>query len=365
MIKIATVVGARPQFIKAATISRAIRSAYADRVIEHLIHTGQHYDENMSQVFFDELEIPAPKYNLGVSGGTHGSMTGRMLQEIERVLQSDSPDWVLIYGDTNSTLAAALAAAKLHIPIVHVEAGIRSFNMRMPEEINRIVADRVSTLLCCPTKQATMNLAAEGIRNGVHHVGDVMFDIALHVAEKSKRIDVTKKFGVRPKQFILATCHRPENTDSRERLTEIARAFASIAKSMPIVFPIHPRSKAKMADYGLLEGLRNILMIEPVSYLEMAALQRNAQAIVTDSGGMQKEAFFYEVPCITLRPDTEWPETVEAGGNVLVDADASQIVEEVENSGRRPRGAIRSADIFGAGDAAFRTLELILQRASA
>lgn len=363
MIRIVTVVGARPQFIKAATIARGIRAHYADRIVETIVHTGQHYNENMSQIFFDELEIPAPKYNLGIFGGTHGSMTGRMLEAVEGVLLKERPDWVLIYGDTNSTLAAALGAAKLHIPIVHVEAGIRSFNMRMPEEINRILADRLSTLLCCPTTEAVDNLAKEGIQKGVHQVGDVMFDIALYVAEASKQIDVQKQFGVQPKRFVLATCHRPENTESPGRLAEIVRALGTIAKLRPVVFPIHPRSKARMAEYGLLEELRDVRVIDPVSYLEMAALERNAEAIVTDSGGMQKEAFFYEVPCITLRPDTEWPETVDAGWNVLVDGDAARIIDEVENSSQKSRAEIRGLNIFGTGDAALRTIELMLQGA--
>lgn len=358
-MKIVTVVGARPQFIKAAAISRAIAARSNAGIAEVLVHTGQHYDEKMSGVFFEELGIHPPAYNLGVSGGGHGAMTGRMLEALEPVLIKEQPDWVLIYGDTNSTLAAALAASKLHIPIAHVEAGLRSFNMKMPEEINRIVADRLSSLLLCPTKTSIQNLKNEGILTGVHLVGDVMYDVALHFAEIARqRSTILADMKVLPKNYILATCHRAENTDDKARLSGIVTALSTIAKSTPVVFPIHPRTKAKIGEYGLLGELKNIMVIDPVSYLDMVALEKDAKVIVTDSGGVQKEAYFYHVPCVTTRDETEWVETVASGWNSLVGADAQKIIDAVAKCGTSL--AQSAEDFYGSGHAADLILDTIV-----
>jgi UDP-GlcNAc3NAcA epimerase len=311
-MKIVTVVGARPQFIKAAAISRVIRDDYAGKIEEVLVHTGQHYDENMSKVFFEELDIPQPRYNLEISGGQHGAMTGRMLEAVENVLLQEKPDWVLIYGDTNSTLAGALAAAKLHIPVAHVEAGLRSFNMRMPEEINRILADRVSSLLFCPTETAVNNLKLEGVSQGVHNVGDVMYDVALFYRDRARQQSrVLQTLGVSSGGFALATCHRAENTDDPQRLGEILSALAEVAGQMPLVLPLHPRTRKLVGEYGLSQHLKALIVTEPLPFLDMVALEQAARIILTDSGGVQKEAFFYGVPCITMRDETEWVETVE------------------------------------------------------
>ncbi|MBS3186404.1 UDP-N-acetylglucosamine 2-epimerase (non-hydrolyzing) [Pseudomonas sp. PCH44] len=325
--KIVTIVGARPQFIKAAAVSREILK-HPGEIEEVMVHTGQHYDPNMSQVFFDELEIPAPKYNLEVSGGGHGAMTGRMLEGIEKILLEEKPDWVLIYGDTNSTLAGALAASKLHIPVAHVEAGLRSFNMRMPEEVNRILSDRVSTLLLCPTDVAVENLAREGIVAGVHNVGDVMYDVALYYRDRARSESrILQSLGLQEGGFVLTTCHRAENTDSRERLTSILSALSQIATELPVVLPLHPRTRKLVADYGLESYLQGLTVVEPLSFLDMVALEQSAKVILTDSGGVQKEAFFYQVPCITMRDETEWVETIELGWNRLVGANREQILE--------------------------------------
>lgn len=358
MLKIVTVVGARPQFIKAAAVSRAIRLHFPDRVNEVLIHTGQHFDENMSQVFFDELGMPAPNYHLAVSGGLHGAMTGRMMEAIEQILIQEAPDWVLVYGDTNSTLAGALASAKLHIPIAHVEAGLRSFNMRMPEEVNRILTDRVSSLLLCPTNEAVGNLKTEGVAKGVHLVGDVMYDVAKYVGEIAEtQSSVLDELGLKPKEFVLATCHRAENTDDAARLTAIVGALAEIARDVPVVFPLHPRTRAKLDSYGQLALLDNLIVTAPVSYMAMVALEKNATVIVTDSGGVQKEAFFYRVPCVTTRDETEWIETVESGWNTLVGADCGAIVSAVKCTSPRERKDISP---YGSGDSAKQVIELIL-----
>jgi UDP-GlcNAc3NAcA epimerase len=326
-LKIATIVGARPQFIKAAAISRIVRDGYTGEIDEFLVHTGQHYDENMSAVFFEELNIPEPKYNLGISGGSHGVMTGRMLEAIERVLFDEKPDWVLIYGDTNSTLAGALAAAKLHIPVAHVEAGLRSFNMRMPEEINRMVADRVSTALFCPTETAVDNLKVEGITKGVHNVGDVMYDVALFYRERArKHSDAMARLKLVEKGFALATCHRAENTDDPTRLKEIVLALAEIGTKLPVVFPLHPRTRKLIAEQGLSPYLAGVIVVEPLPFLDMVALEQAARLILTDSGGVQKEAFFYNVPCITMRDETEWVETVRLKRNRLAGASSLAIL---------------------------------------
>ncbi len=353
-MQILTVVGARPQFVKAAMVSRAIachnaainnQSATADpphcsgqpTIDEIIVHTGQHYDENMSQIFFDQLHIPRPKYNLGVGSGRHGETTGRMLAGIEGVLCDESPDWVLVYGDTNSTLAGALAAAKLHIPIAHVEAGLRSFNMRMPEEVNRVLTDHVARLLFCPTHTAVENLRREGITRGVVHMGDVMYDAALTFGEfAGQQSTILADLGLTLKNYCLATVHRAENTDDSGRLREILGAFAEIASpSMPLVLPLHPRTRGCIDQQGLASVVDKnpcVRVIEPVSFLDMVMLEKHARLILTDSGGVQKEAYFYSVPCVTLRDETEWVETVEAGWNTVAGAVKSKILQALSNS---------------------------------
>lgn len=362
-MKIVTIVGARPQFIKAAAISRALRerrqAAGAAATVECIVHTGQHYDRNMSEVFFEEMDIPKPDYNLEIAGGSHGQMTGRMLEAVEAVLLQEKPDWLLIYGDTNSTLAGALAAAKLHIPVAHVEAGLRSFNMRMPEEVNRILADRVSTLLFCPTSTAVRNLQAEGVHEGVHDVGDVMYDVSLFYRGLAlERSTVLDALQLTEGHYVLATCHRAENTDDPLRLRGIVEALAVIARQVPVVLPLHPRTRKLLAEQGLLGALGAVKVIDPVSFLDMVRLEQSAQAIVTDSGGVQKEAYFFGVPCLTTRDETEWVETVEAGWNRLVGADAATIVGAYAGL-QRP--AARPL-LYGDGHAADRILDLLEQQ---
>ncbi len=325
-MKIVTVIGARPQFIKAAVVSRAITKynqsvSYSDRIEEILVHTGQHYDENMSDVFFKELDIPRPDYNLGIGSASHGAQTGMMLEKIEKVLIKEGPDRVLVYGDTNSTLAGALAASKIHIPVAHVEAGLRSFNRQMPEEINRILTDHIADMLFAPTQTAVDNLQNEGIpKHKIFLVGDVMYDAALYYSERAhERSNILEQYHLQPRQYILATVHRAENTDSTVRLKAIVEGLLQVTKQIPIVLPLHPRTKAALIRDGLYELVINsLIVIPPVGYLEMAMLEKNACLIATDSGGVQKEAYFYRVPCITLREETEWVELVEAGWNILV-----------------------------------------------
>ncbi len=325
-MKVVTVVGARPQFIKAAAVSRLLR----DQHTEILIHTGQHYDENMSDVFFQELDIPAPDYNLGVGSGSHGAQTGEMLTRIEQVLLHEKPDRVLVYGDTNSTLAGALAAVKLHIPVAHVEAGLRSFNRAMPEEINRIVTDHIADLLFCPSDAAAQHLAHEGITHGVQVVGDVMADTLLYAAGRaSQHSTILEDLGLRPGNYLLATVHRAENTDDPERLQAILTAFAAARE--PIIFPIHPRTRQRMSDQKaltILEGSQ-VKLIEPLGYLDMVRLEQSARMILTDSGGIQKEAYWLKVPCVTLRDETEWIETVENGWNCLVGTDGEKVTQTI------------------------------------
>lgn len=351
-IKVVSIVGARPQFIKAAAVSRVVRKDYAGKIDEVIVHTGQHYDANMSKIFFEELDIPQPKYNLEISGGQHGAMTGRMLEAVEKVLLMEKPDWVLIYGDTNSTLAGALAAAKLHIPVAHVEAGLRSFNMRMPEEINRILSDRISTLLFCPTETAVRNLQAEGVRKGVHNVGDVMYDVALFYRDQARQgSNALSRLGLESQGFVLATCHRAENTDEPPRLDAILSALATISETMPVVLPLHPRTRKLIADYGLQGKLGGVQVVDPLPFLDMVALEQAARIILTDSGGVQKEAFFYKVPCLTLRDETEWVETVELGWNRLTGASYEGIVEATETMMRLPPTLV-AATPYGNGRAA-------------
>lgn len=314
MQTILTVVGARPQFIKAAAVSRAIRARSDMR--EVMVHTGQHFDANMSDVFFDELDIPAPAHHLGIGGGGHGRMTGRMLEALEQIMLERRPDWMLVYGDTNSTIAGALAAAKMHVPVAHVEAGLRSFNKRMPEELNRILTDHVSALLFCPTQTAITNLANEGITRGVHHVGDVMYDATIAAREKARETSkIVQQLGLTPGGFILATVHRAENTDDRAQLAAVLDHLKARAKEMPVVLPLHPRTSGAARHHKLnFQGLK---IIDPVGYIDMAALLDAAYEVHTDSGGLQKEAYFHSKPCVTLREETEWVETVEAGWNRL------------------------------------------------
>lgn len=361
LIHIVTIVGARPQFIKASAVSRAIRESFPDKVLETLVHTGQHFDSNMSEVFFQELGIPAPKYNLSISGGSHGAMTGRMLASIEEVLMCERPDWVIIYGDTNSTLSGALAAVKLHIPIAHVEAGLRSFNNRMPEEINRLLADRVSTLLFCPTAAAVNNLAKEGITQGVANVGDVMFDVSLYFRDvASQQSNVHARLGLPSKNYVLATCHRAENTDDLARLTQILTGLRTVAGEVPVVLPLHPRTRQALVTAGQSDALQNINVIDPLSFIDMIALEKSARAIVTDSGGVQKEAFFFQVPCITIRDETEWVESVSLGWNTLVGANADRIVSAFNAA--RP-GSMDAAP-YGDGRASHKIVQQILAHRS-
>ncbi len=330
-MKIITIVGARPQFIKAAVVSRAIQkhnqgAAAGDIIVEKILHTGQHYDDNMSRVFFEEMLIPEPAFNIGVAGGTHGAMTGRMLEKIELILLDEKPDWVLVYGDTNSTLAGALAAKKLHIRLAHVEAGLRSFNMRMPEEQNRILTDRISDLLFCPTANAVRNLEKEGFAGFPCRVvvaGVVMFDAAMYYRQFARR---PACHGLPDSDFILCTLHRAENTDDRERITSIITALTTLAEETAIVLPLHPRTKKLIGSHGLSLSHKNILVIEPVSYLEMVWLLEHCRQVMTDSGGLQKEAYFFKKPCITLRDETEWVELVEAGANIIAGSDADKIL---------------------------------------
>ena len=325
------------------------------------MHTGQHYDHGMSQIFFDELDISEPDLNLGVGSGSHGWQTGQMLVRIEEVLLEEKPDYVVVYGDTNSTLAGALAAVKLHIPVAHVEAGLRSFNREMPEEHNRVVADHCSDLLFCPTQTAVDNLAREGIATGVHLVGDTMYDAVLQFSSIArKRSTILEDLGLESKTYLLTTIHRPYNTDIPENLRNIFQAFDEIGEI--IVFPAHPRTSKKIAalessfSQELVPG--NIKIIEPVGYLDMLVLEENARLILTDSGGMQKEAYFFGVPCITLRPETEWVETVESGWNVVAGADILAIVEGYQRAINSP--PTNRPNLYGDGNAAQHILEHII-----
>ncbi|MBI5952690.1 MAG: UDP-N-acetylglucosamine 2-epimerase (non-hydrolyzing) [Chloroflexi bacterium] len=322
---IVSIVGARPQFIKAAPVSRALVSEFR----EVFIHTGQHYDYGMSEVFFSEMEMRPPDFNLGIGGGSHGEQTGRMLIEIEKILGEVKPECVLVYGDTNSTLAGALAAAKGQISLAHVEAGLRSFNRAMPEEINRVLTDHVSTLLFCPTDAAVENLAGEGITKGVHRVGDVMYDALLHNLKVAHgKSQIRQKLGLEEGKYALATVHRAANTDDRKRMSSILGALGRL--SSPVVFPVHPRTRKMMQEWGISVA-SNILAIEPVGHFDMLMLQEGANCILTDSGGVQKEAYLVGVRCITLREETEWVETVSSGWNQLAGVDEQRIVDLFEN----------------------------------
>ena len=430
-MKLIHIVGARPQFVKMAVVSRAItvhndRVAQGGRIEEMIVHTGQHYDENMSAVFFEELEIPKPTYNLGIGSASQGAQTGRMLEAIEEVLAEEQPDWVILYGDTNSTLAGALAAAKLHIPVAHVEAGLRSFNRRMPEEINRVLTDHASSLLFCPTETAVVNLRREGFTNIVNdghlisdpdsdlalvmdhelrtpnhepvvlNIGDVMYDSVLYNLKLAeKRSDILKRLYLlpnkpheplpraittktpisrgnklnelyelnEPMRYALATVHRAENTDNPEHLRSIFQALDEIARSvMPVILPLHPRTREALGKVFSNCELRTLnsrlTIIDPVSYLDMLLLEKNAKLILTDSGGVQKEAFMLDVPCVTLREETEWIETVEAGWNVLVGADEARILEAVNRLSSQ-RSSDLQVNMYGDGHAAERIVNIL------
>jgi UDP-GlcNAc3NAcA epimerase len=383
-MKFVTIIGARPQFIKAAAISRAIRDLYPNQVREVIVHTGQHYDDNMSQVFFDEMRIPRPDHMLEVGSGDHGQQTGAMIAGIEAILLKEKPDCVILYGDTNSTLAGAIAASKHYLPIAHVEAGLRSFDKRMPEEINRILCDQVSTLLFSPTQTGVDNLAREGFaldnvgpytmdNPKVYHCGDVMYDNTLFFRDYARqRIDIVESLGLRRGQFILATIHRNTNTDFPERLSSIFRALLELTENQgqTVLLPLHPRTK-KVLDVNLepdvLKALRNsdrLKLILPVSFLEMTALEAACKRVVTDSGGVQKESFFLEKPCIVLRPQTEWVELVDAGTAILTDADTQRILDAFAYFGAA--GQLQFPNIFGDGHAAeFIVSEIVAQLSAA
>ncbi|MFA6291137.1 MAG: UDP-N-acetylglucosamine 2-epimerase (non-hydrolyzing) [Victivallales bacterium] len=357
-MKICTVIGARPQFVKAAVVSAEF--AKHKSIDEVIIHTGQHYDPGMSDIFFRELNVPHEKYNLEIGSGSHGVQTGKMLASIEKVLQDEAPDYVLIYGDTNSTLAGALCSSKLHIPIAHIEAGMRSFNKKMPEEINRIIADHLSTINFCSTKTAIGNLKRENLSKTGVLVGDVMFDCSLKFAELAeKRYDPFAKFAVERNNYALLTCHRAENTDHKKCLSEIVKAVNKISEKMPVLYPVHPRTRKFLKEYGLsFSG--NVRLVPPVGYLEMILLENHASFILTDSGGVQKEAFFYRVPCITMREETEWIETVELGWNKITGADSKKIIAAFADFAEN-RPSKTSAKPYGNGDAASKIVDRLIK----
>ena len=400
MLKIVTIVGARPQFIKVATVSRAISrhndstnlypvkfgdhlTGASNPITEVLVHTGQHYDQNMSKIFFDELEIPQPDYNLKIGSDTHGRQTGKMLSAIEEVLEKEKPDWVLIYGDTNSTLAGALAASKLHIPVAHVEAGLRSFNRRMPEEINRVVADHLSTILFCPTETAVNNLRKEGFTNIsnssnttnsinpidptnpnnpiVLNVGDVMYDSALFYSNKGKdSSSVLKNHGIKPKEYGLVTIHRAENTEDDLDLTRLAgilNGLDAVSKELLLIWPMHPRNKKFINQLDFNFNNDRFKVIDPVGYLHFVYLEKNAKMIFTDSGGVQKEAYFFQVPCITLRDETEWVETIESGLNILTGSNREKIINAYYN--KVEQNCFTKKGLFGDGHASDKIVEVL------
>ena len=355
-MKLITIIGARPQFIKAAAVSREI--AKHENINEIIVHTGQHFDANMSQIFFEQMQIPKPDYNLEINSLSHGAMTGRMIEGIEEVLLKEQPDWVLVYGDTNSTIAGSLAAKKLHIKVAHVEAGLRSFNRKMPEEINRILTDKISDILFCPTDTAVQNLLNEGIgKNSLARIvkcGDVMQDAAIFYSDLSQKPELDL-----PEQFILATIHRAENTDDPKRLASIFNALTKISNEIPIILPLHPRTKKIISNSQLTTHNSQLIFIEPIGYLEMIYLLQNCSLVMTDSGGLQKEAFFFEKPCITLRDETEWVELVENGFNKIVGTDENKII-----SGFRKMIQIQTdynINLYGNGEASKKIIKELLK----
>ena len=377
MRKILTVIGARPQIIKAAAISRAVREVFADRVEEIILHTGQHYDSNMSEVFFDELGIPKPTYNLGVGSGRHGAQTAKMIAGIEDLLLKEHFDGILLYGDTNSTLAGAVAASKLHVPIFHVEAGLRSHNMAMPEEVNRIVCDQLASILFTPTETGLRNLQEEGFfasmaqfKNGkkriVTNCGDVMYDNSLFYTEQAgQKCNIINQYGLGNKKYILVTIHRDNNTDNPTRLSNIFKALLDIASQndIEVIIPLHPRTQ-KLLPVNLSQTLyttlvtsKKIKLTPPASFFEMIELERHATTVMTDSGGVQKEAFFFERPCVILRPETEWVEIVEHGAGLLADANYDKIMAAYK---KMTETKVTFPKIFGDGKAAVRILDTIV-----
>jgi len=358
-MKILTVVGARPQFIKAAVVSREL--AAHDNVKEVLVHTGQHYDAEMSDVFFEELSIPRPDLNLGIGGRSHGAMTGAQLAGIENVIVAEKPDWVVVYGDTNSTLAGALAAAKMHVPVAHVEAGLRSFNRRMPEEINRVLTDHVSELLFAPTALAMDNLAREGIVDGRVLAGDVMFDAAIFYGERARNTSrILDDVGLRPREYALVTIHRAENTDDHASLKEILLALNEVSEKVDVVWPVHPRTRKLLQqdEFSRLISPR-VRLIAPVGYLDMVVLEHGAAVVATDSGGVQKEAYFLKVPCVTLRSETEWLELVHSGWNRLCPVSSSTTIAAAILDGMGSTG--QAVNLYGEGSAARLIVERLLQ----
>jgi len=376
-MKIVTIIGARPQIIKAAALSRAIQRRYSEKIHETIVHTGQHYDENMSQVFFEELGIPKPEYNLHVGSASHGVQTANMIEGIEKILLEEKPDYLVLYGDTNSTLAGAVAASKIHVPIAHIEAGLRSFNKSMPEEINRIVCDHCSTLLFTPTHAGVDNLAKEGFQLDnpapytidnpkVYRCGDIMYDNSLYFSEVAdSKVDVLKRLRLEGKPFVLVTLHRDGNTDHPERLNSILDALMELSNDIAIVLPLHPRTRKminQLVEKEKAERLfhtENIKTTEPVSFLEMIQLEKHASLVTTDSGGVQKESYFFKKPCVILRPETEWVEIVKAGAGTLADADKKVILEACHRYLQHP--PVDFPEIFGDGHAADFMLKKMLE----
>lgn len=379
MLKILTIIGARPQIIKSAAISRAIRAGFSDRILEVIVHTGQHYDPAMSEVFFSELSLSKPTYNLQVGSGKHGEQTAKMITGIEDIIEREKPDCMILYGDTNSTLAGAVAGAKMGLPIAHIEAGLRSFNKRMPEEVNRILSDNVATYLFPPTQTGYNNLLAEGFRSdtqapftvdnpGIFAVGDVMYDNSLHFSELAgQRTNILEELAIKPETYALVTIHRNNNTDEPDRLNAIFRALSTIATEhkTPLVIPLHPRTAKQMrvyldADlYAEIDANPNIRLIGPVSFLEMIQLEKQAKLVITDSGGVQKEAFFFKKRCLILRPETEWVEIVESGAAVLCDASSERILSEFLRFNEVPN--VTFLPLFGNGNAAREILTVIAE----
>ena len=372
MRRLLTIIGARPQIIKAAAISRAVKNHYANKIEEHILHTGQHYDPNMSQVFFDELGIPQPNYNLGVGSGSHGLQTAKMISGIEEILFSNHYDGIILYGDTNSTLAGAVAASKIHVPVFHIEAGLRSFNMAMPEEINRIVCDQLSSICFAPTQTAVDNLRHEGFmdsqatfRNGLHrrvcNCGDVMYDNSIYFASIAREhTSIIQDLHLTSNAYILATIHRDNNTDNPQRLQAILKALSDISQqdNIPVILPLHPRTRKILENNSFNINLPNSIRItEPASFFEINMLEQNARIVMTDSGGVQKEAFFFEKPCVILRPETEWVEIVNHGAGIIADADYQRITTAYRQLVDHP---VHFPKLFGDAHAAEKILQTIL-----
>ena len=369
-MKLLTILGARPQFIKAATVSREIRNyneSHVKKIEEVIIHTGQHFDASMSDIFFEQLDIPLPDHNLGISSLGHGAMMGRMVEIIEEIIKKEKPDWVLVYGDTNSTLAGALASVKIHVPVAHVEAGLRSHNLAMPEEVNRALTDRVSSVLFCPTRTAELNLRQEGYpfsvptykKQRILNTGDVMFDATLFYKEKAHKNYKLDKWGLTEKNYVLCTLHRAENTDNPDRLKSIFTALRIINEEVSVVLPLHPRTRNLVFEQGGKEWIKGLNILEPVSYLEMQRMEMSAYAILTDSGGIQKEAYFHRVPCLTMRDETEWVETIEAGWNQLVGSGFKKITNTFKNI--KEPNTVDAKQIYGDGQSALKILDELLK----